>query len=256
MENYVVAIPSYQRADKQITLEYLTSLGIPKERIYIFVQTIKDAAAYARHESSATVIYTAADGVAKARNNILRYFGGAANILTMDDDVVGISRLRKDKLVPITTRDEFTMFINRCFATAARDSTIFGIYPVHNAFFMSPTVSTAVTVNTVIGFSRGFNRWFDESYKAKEDIELCARILQSGERVYRFNFLAVNAKHRTNVGGCHDIWASNENVLTVKRLCNAYPEILAPQTKKPQEVRVIKKDTEKFEIPTKGISNT
>lgn len=42
MENFIVAIPSYQRADKQETLEYFASLGVPKERIYIFVQTTAD----------------------------------------------------------------------------------------------------------------------------------------------------------------------------------------------------------------------
>ena len=169
----------------------------------------------------------------------------------MDDDVVGISRLRRDKLEPIISRSEFANVVNRCFATATGKGKIFGIYPVHNAFFMSQSISTAVTVNTVIGFCRGFRCRFDESYKAKEDIELCARMLQAGEKVYRFNFLAVNAKHRTNAGGCHDIWASSENERTVKD-CDTYPDILASQTKKLDEVKVILKDTGKIELLRKG----
>ncbi len=249
MENFIMAIPSYRRSDKQITVDYLSKLGIPKERIYIFVQTAKDKEEYKRHEHKATVVLAAANGVATARNNILRHFAGTANILMMDDDISTISKLRNDKLIAIETRDEFAKLFNKCFAMAQKRKTpLFGIYPVHNAFFMSQSISTAVTVNTVIGFVRGYEMLFDESYKTKEDIELCARILDGGGEVLRYNFLAPNAKHRTNAGGCFETWHSNENVKTVERLCRKYPKILAPQCNKPHEVRVLLKDGNKIDL--------
>lgn len=249
MENFIMAIPSYKRAERQITLEYLSGLGIPKERIYIFVQTAKDREAYKKYEDRANIVLAAANGVATARNNILRHFAGTANILMFDDDISSIGKLRNDKIVPIDTREEFAKLLNKCFNMAQKRKTpLFGLYPVHNAFFMSQSISTAVTVNTVIGFVRGHGLLFDETYKTKEDIELCARILNAGGEVLRYNFLAPNAKHRTNAGGCYDIWHSDENLKTVQRLAEAYPAILAPQTKKPHEVRVLLKDTNKIDL--------
>jgi len=249
MESFIVAIPSYQRAEKQATVDYLSGLGIPKERIYIFVQTAKDRTEYGKYSDRANVVLAAADGIAKARNNILRHFAGAKNILMMDDDISRVSRMRKGKLVGIDTREEFAETFNRCFGmTQRRGGPLFGIYPVHNAFFMSQSISTAVTVNTVIGFLRGERLEFDESYKAKEDLELCARVLDGGRPVMRYNFLAMNAKHRTNAGGCHDAWHSDENRIAVERLCAAYPEIFAPHAKKADEVRVILKDEGKIDL--------
>ncbi len=252
MENFVMAIPSYRRAEKQITLDYLSGLGIPKERIYIFVQTANDREAYKKHEDRANIILTPANGVAAARNNALRYFSGATNILMFDDDVSSIGKLRGNKLVPIDTREEFAELLNKCFNMAQkRKASLFGIYPVHNAFFMSPSISTTVTVNTVIGFTKGHELLFDESYKTKEDIEMCARVLEGGGEVLRYNFLAPNAKHRTNAGGCYEIWHSDENLKTVERLSKAYPNILAPQKNKPHEARVLLRDNNRIDLRKK-----
>lgn len=249
MENFIAAIPSYQRAGKQATANYLAGLGIPRSQIFIFVQTAEDRAEYQQHEDVAQIIYAPADSVTKARNNILRHFGGHANILMMDDDIAGISKLYKGELVKIETRDEFTKTMNGCFNMVnKRGAALFGIYPVHNAFFMSANISTAVTVNTVIGFPRGNLEMFDESYKTKEDIELCARLLTRGREILRYNFLAANAKHRTNAGGCYDVWHSEENRKVVARLSRQYPTILAPHHSKPDEVRVVLKDAK---IPLK-----
>ena len=243
MEKYIIAIPSYQRSEKQTTLEYLHKLGIPRELIHIFVQTEEDKAAYSQYETKANIIHAPAHGIATARNNILRHFAGSRNIVMMDDDISAISKLCGDKLVAIDTRAELADVFNRCFGAALNhNAPLFGIYPVHNAFFMSKTISTAVTVNTVLGFRKGYSIRFDESYTAKEDIELCGRLINSGTKVVRMNFLAPNAKHRTNGGGCHDTWASSANKTAVERLCKTYPKIFAPHSTKPDEVRVIHKD--------------
>lgn len=253
MEKFIIAIPSYQRAEKQATVDYLHGLGVPRERIYIFVQTAKDKEAYAQHEEKANIVLAAADGIAKARNNILRHFAGSRNILMMDDDISSIGKLKGKDIQAIESREEFADTFNRCFGMALkRGVAVWGIYPVHNAFFMSPTISTAVTVNTVVGFTKGQPHEFDDSFKAKEDIELCARILAAGGEVLRYNFLAMNAKHRTNAGGCHDAWHSNANRVAVERLCKMYPEILAPNSRKPDEVRVIAKDTNKINLRRGG----
>lgn len=241
MENFVIAIPSYKRPESQATVEYISGMGVPKERIYIFTQTQDDYEAYQKYAGVSQIVYAEAKSVTEARNNILCNLDG--NILMMDDDIRRISIMKAGNLEPITEREMFAKIINECFEkTKKARAEIFGVYPVYNEYFMSPTISTKVTVNTVMGFAEGFDKKFDEQYTTKEDIELCSRILHNGGKVLRFNYLAVDAKHRTNAGGCYDVWHSDENRKTVKRLCVAYPEILAPQAKKPEEVRVIAKD--------------
>lgn len=252
MEEFIIAIPSYKRAEKQQTVEYFSGLGFPKEKIFVFVQTEDDWKAYQKYSREATLIYAEADGIAKARNNILRHFDGAENVLMCDDDISSIGRLRGEKIEAIRSREEMEETIGRCFGFAKKKGApIFGLYPVSNAFFMSENISTAVTVNTVVGFTAGSRFSFNETYRAKEDIELCARILSLGGKVIRYNFLAMDAKHRTNAGGCHDTWKSNENTKAAARLCNTYPNILARHSKKPEEVRVIAKD-KKIEMYAKG----
>ena len=243
MEKYVVAIPSYKRASQQITAEYFAGLGMPRDRIFIFVQTAEDLKEYKKNEQIATIKMAPANGVAKARNNILNSLVSFTNVLMLDDDVQSIGRLIKGETVPIQSREEMAQTINKCFAQAKGiGAPLFGIYPIDNAFFMSKSISKKVTVNTVLGFQRGFKERFDETYIAKEDLELCARIISEGKPVMRFNFLAVNAKHRTNAGGCFNVWKSAEHKKTVERLCKAYPDFFAPKGNNPNEVRVIAKD--------------
>ena len=247
-----MAIPSYQRSEAQVTLKYLCGIGIPKERIYVFVQTEHDYKKYQKYEDRCSVIFAPADGVAKARNNILRYFKGQQDILMLDDDVSYLGRLHVDKIAPIKKAEEFDETIGKCFEQTRRFmAPMFGVYPVNNAFFMQRSISTKVTVNTVVGFLRGQILTFNETFSAKEDIELCARVLHEGKSILRYNFLSVNAKHRTNVGGCYEAWHSTAQKETVTRLCRMYPDILAPNNTKPNEVRMVLKDR-KIHIGKKG----
>lgn len=243
MQKFIMAIPSYQRAEAQGTLEYLSGIGIPKDRIYIFVQTESDWISYQKYESRCNVVFAAADGIAKARNNILRYFKGRFDIFMLDDDVSYIGRLRKNTIYPIQRKEEFEETIERCFEQARKKAApMWGVYPVNNAFFMQKSISTKVTVNTAVGFTKGQILTFNETFTAKEDIELCARILHFGGTILRYNFLSVNAKHRTNTGGCYEAWHSSEHKATVARLCKMYPDVLAPNSRKPNEVRMVLKD--------------
>lgn len=243
-KDFIVAIPSYKRADEQISLNCLKSLGFTKTEIYLFVQTEDDKRAYEDAWSDdATVIYRPASSISEARNNILRYFNGSQNILMMDDDIKRFGRLAGNKIEDITEGDVFVKLINECFKFTSKRGNLFGIYPVYNGYFMEKSISTMVTVNTVLGFCKRSHLLFDETLTAKEDIDMCGNILRNGGRVFRFNFLAVDAKHRTNDGGCKDVWNSDKNEKAVRTLCMRYPNIFAPKKNNPKEVRLICKDT-------------
>ena len=241
-KDFLVAIPSYKRATEQMSLNCLKSLGFEKTEIYLFVQTEDDKRQYEDTWSDdATVIYRPASSISEARNNILRFFDGSQNILMMDDDIKRFGRLAGNKIEDITDGTLFVKLINECFRYSGKAS-LFGIYPVYNGYFMERSISTRVTVNTVLGFGKCYHRLFDETLTAKEDIDMCGKILNNGGRVFRFNFLAVDAKHRTNDGGCKDVWNSDKNEKAVRTLCMRYPNIFAPKKNNPKEVRLVCKD--------------
>jgi len=254
MEKYVYAIPSYNRVNRQTTLDYLSKMGVPKEKIWIFTQTEKDLKEYnAAHGDRANIVMVPATRGVTARNNILNWLKDE-NILMMDDDVKMIHYMKDGGLVGFEKRIDLAFAFNRCFdQTRNLRTNIFGIYPVANAFFMSDDVSTRVTVNTIFGFARNFPQRFDERYETKEDAELCGRMLRHGCRVARFNNLAVTADHNKDKNGYREKWHQDENLRSVKILCKVYPEIFAPKKGQPWEVRVKIRD-EKFQsIPFKSI---
>lgn len=243
MQEFVIAIPSYKRADNQRTLKYLSEIGVPKDRIYIFVQTKEDREAYRKYEDKCNIMFAKADGGAAARNNILNGLVDKYNVIMLDDDVRKIGILDGKDIRPIETAAELDAVFSKCFNQAKKIGTkMFGVYPVYNAFFMSRTISTRVAVNTVFGFAKGFGLRYDENYDTKEDAALCGQLLSLRGKILRFNFLAVDADHRKNKNGYIDKWHQEENIRCVKQLCFNYPQIFTPQNGAPWEVRLLIKD--------------
>lgn len=246
MSDYIFAIPSYNRHEKQETLQYLKQCQIPKERIYIFTQTEEDYGKYQIYQNDATIIFQEANGIAKARNNVLNYFQNKRDVLMLDDDIKQLEVLSNGKLERIENIDAE---IARCFEFAKkRPSRFFGLYPVPNAFFMDRSISFKCTVNTVLGFAEGFDCRFDETYKAKEDIALCGKLVRERGGLLRFNYLTARAKHRTNKGGCQETWKTDENEKASIRLAREYPELFVVNKANPSEVKFILKDKAKMKI--------
>lgn len=240
----VYAIPSYNRAYKQTTVNYLHGIGVGKERIFVFVQTDSDERAYEESiGDKAKIIKRRANKCAEARNNVLNTLSAAHRILMLDDDVKAIGVLKGETIQRLETASEMDDLFSKCFKTSEKAGVgVFGVYPVYNAFFMETTISTRSPINTVFGFAKGFKGRYDESYDTKEDAELCARILAAGKKILRFNFLAVDADHRKTKKGYIDDWHQEENIRCVRRLVFEYPAIYKAQTNKPWEVRTLIKD--------------
>ena len=243
----IYGIPSYKRAEKQETLDFLLRMGVNPEQIYIIVQTNDDYKEYKnRYGSVCNVVYEPADGVSAARNNVLNLLIDKDDLLMMDDDVSSFAVGSKGKKFVEIQAAQFESVVKRMFDINAQlHGRMFGMYPVWNEFFMSNDISTKVTVNTVLGFPKGFPLRFNEKYKAKEDIELCGRILSSGGRVVRFNNIAYKAKHRTNPGGAYDAWHSDINKRLSSELELIYPDVFSVKSNNPNEVRLVKRDEKK-----------
>ena len=250
MDETVFCIPSYKRHERQDTLEYLLSVGVPKENIYLFVQTEEDYKAYAEYAGKCNLIYRHATSLPNTRNNILEYFGGGKNIVMLDDDISTISAGSNTReLVEVNTSEQFTDLIDTMFELTRRmGGSLCGFYPVCNAFFMSDSVDTKKPVNTIIGFPKGVWLRFDERFVAKEDIELCGRVIASGGNIVRINNVSFKAKHRTNKGGANEIWKSGVNRKYARLLEEMYPSIYKVQGSNKEEVRCITKNSRRKSI--------
>lgn len=241
---FVYAIPSYKRANKQITVDYLNKSGVPKEKIYVFVQTEADKEEYENSiGTKAEIVMRAADGVARARNNVLNTLVESNNVVMLDDDIKSIGKLADGKIKRFESSLEFEQAFLKCFEMCGRGwAQIFGVYPVYNAYFMEQSISMRTPINTVFGFLKGFKYRYDESYDTKEDAALCAKLLASGRQILRFNYLTVDADHRKTKDGYIDSWHQEENLRCVRRLISEFPTVYKMQTNKPWEVRSIIKD--------------
>lgn len=137
--DFYVGIASYKRPEASRTLDYLDSLGFPKERRILSVQTEEDRDAYTRSglsERVGTFLYREASTAAGNRNTILLNVPEGTNVVFMDDDIKQVV-MEDLGLVPLDTLEKFERMCKLGFATAQKNRTIcFGLYPVANSYFI------------------------------------------------------------------------------------------------------------------------
>lgn len=207
MNDYVVLIPSYHRAERQSTLE-LISGAYPDSRIVIGTQCREDYQEYSdRYGDKATIVYKEGDSVGHNRNTLLEYCcsQGIDKAVMLDDDIRGFIFADKKE---IRTAKDVRLLIDYCMTTATqRKAMVWGTYPVANPFFMKQRVSNSMLTGTCLGLMNTRLR-FDVSFRVKEDYELSLRIINKGGLSLRFNNFAPMAGHKTK-GGCEKDWQSN-----------------------------------------------
>lgn len=235
-------IPSYKRGHEQQTLQYLKKLGYNPRQIIISTQTEDDYKEYQqKYGKDATIIYGNGNCVGDNRNNILNFIEKGCNIVMLDDDVKCLQKLSNGKLINVETREELDKFINNAFDYCEKNNArLWGVYPVSNAYFMKNTIDKKnILIGCVLGLKNEF--LFNSEFRTKEDYELCCREISKGYNCVRFNNVTVNAKHKTNAGGCKDDWKFEINKRCADMLIQKYPTLIKRNNKKPEEVRYVGK---------------
>lgn len=213
--DFYVGIASYKRPEASRTLDYLDSLGFPKERRILSVQTEEDRDAYTRSglsERVGTFLYREASTAAGNRNTVLLNVPEGTNVVFMDDDIKQVV-MEDLGLVPLDTLEKFERMCKLGFATAQKNRTIcFGLYPVANAYFMRGGYKkAAICVGTLIGMVATPGITFCEELQTKEDYELCCRIIRKYGACIRLDRFACDALHYSK-GGCEDAWKDKSGV--------------------------------------------
>ena len=231
MVNYVVAVPTYNRADvvANKTLKTLIEGNVNKNRIYIFVA---NKAQYKLYEESVPKsmykeIIIGKIGITNQRKFISKYFPENQYIVSMDDDVEELLSLKgTDKLVKVKDVDGF--FQDAYKLLKKEKLYIWGIYPVRNAFFMKPTITTNLRfiIGVLFGYINRHNKKLQTSVNAetKEDYEQSILYYKMDGGVIRFNNITTKTKFHAEGGLGTDRFERNKKA--AEYLKRTYPEII------------------------------
>jgi hypothetical protein len=231
MSNYVVAIPSYNRADviTPKTLNTLKRGKIEPYRIYIFVanKTQRDLYESQVPKELYREIVIGKKGITNQRKFISAYFPENQYIISIDDDVEEVLKLKgTDQLTKVHNLD--TLFHKAYELLKKNGLFLWGIYPVRNAFFMKPTITT--DLRFIIGVLHGYiNRHLrclrpSNSSETKEDYEQSILFYRKDGGVLRFNNLTTKTKFHSEGGLGTDRFERNK--LAADYLQKTYPHIV------------------------------
>lgn len=230
--DYVVAIPSYQRADtlREKSLTTLKKYGIPAEKIHVFVANKEEEAVYKQKVPANMYgkIIVGIKGVKEVRNFITGYFPKGKRLVCLDDDLKGfleydVSKPRHEK--PLVSLQRV---IQRGFSECDKHGCrMWGIYPSANGFFMKPTVSTDLKfiVGCFFGIINPGLADMKLPISEKDDYYRTLKMYELDGCVVRLNFIAPKTAYYKEPGGMQtNPRRREEQEEAVKYLMKLYPD--------------------------------
>ena len=230
IQPYVVAIPSYQRSELVIkkTLRTLFNHNIDPTLITVFLANKKEYNNYSSLFQQPKKILPNLDGKYKIflqgvsmvigekglknqRNFITNFYLDKQKIIQMDDDIEGVKMLVVDKkdeknrkkwdLIDVPNLDKLCKDAFKMSENVG--AFLWGIYPIANAYFMSPRVSSELKF--IVGPMFGIINRKDGSLKLsideKENVERTLQYFVKDGAVLRLNNVTVVTKYYSNPGG-------------------------------------------------------
>jgi hypothetical protein len=256
-EDYIIVIPSYNRPDliQVKTLALLHRHNINPNLINIFVANKEQ---YDLYQSNIpkflyNEIIIGVLGLKNQRNFIIDYYPEGKHIVQMDDDLDKIMELYKKnsstsrktarktarKTVRKSVRKEvrnmrvvqdLDRFIRNAFKMCHEKGIfLWGVYPLANARFMTPTVTT--DLRFIVGPMWGMiNRHRQELHSTIDEKENAERTLQyytMDGAVLRFNNVGIETRYYKNKGGMQNEGKNRkeEALKSVYYLHKKYPNL-------------------------------
>ena len=259
--NYIIAIPSYNRADilKTKTFATLKRHNIPDNIIYIFVANNDEREKYImKIDIDPEHIIIGLKGLKNQRNFISSYFPEGEYIVQLDDDIDEIVELiipnnrtsmrtsmrtakqkreimKKHKIKPITNLNKFIVdAFNMC---VSKGIYLCGIYPVDNPYFMTDTITTDLRfiVGPFWGIINRHSEQLKLSVDEKENVERTLQYYIMDGGVIRFNNISITTNYYKTPGGMQT------NSTTNNRRTAAQKSAELLHAKYPQYTKIITK---------------
>jgi hypothetical protein len=236
IDSYVIAIPSYKRAEtlRDKSLKTLREYGVEAKRIYVFVANKEEEAEYKRVLEPKTYhkIVVGVPKIGPQRNFISDYFPIGTPLVHMDDDITSFIEWSPSARRNETKLKDLKGVIRRGFETCrAEGCSLWGIYPVSNGFFMRKGHTT--DLKFVIG---SFNGCFNPGTKGprgvklelemdKEDFERSIRFYLRDEKVVRLCDVSPKTAYYTEKGGNQEFRTMKTVMEGAKRLVKMFPQL-------------------------------
>ena len=214
LKDFVVAIPSYKRAEllRDQTLRVLKGYKIPQNRIYVFVANSDQEKIYStvlKKDFSNVNIVIGKLGLREIRNFMPKYFKQGQYIFYLDDDMYALMECvnkgntgnKKDnKLVPLRS---LKRLINKGFKLCEKNKcALWGIYPVYNAYFIKTDGEKkyySTDLKFIIGYGCGTindHSCDRRNIANKEDYERTLKYYLKYGSVIRFNNVFYSKKKK------------------------------------------------------------
>ena len=231
--DYIVAIPSYKRAEtlRDKTLQVLKEHKIPAERIHVFVATPEEKERYAATLEAGTYgkLIVAIPGMAAVRNFITEHYPVGQQIVNMDDDIKGFleySETARRHEMPLRDLDKF---IREAFAVSAKTGfRLWGIYPVPNGFFMragEPTTDLKYIIGAFWGITNPGIDVLRVTIDDKEDYLRSLIMYVADGGVLRFRTVAPKTAYYKEAGGMQEERTMNRVTKSAEALHKAFPDL-------------------------------
>lgn len=255
MTEFVIAIPSYKRADtlKNKTLNLLKKSDINlKEKVYIFVADEAEYEIYKQilNPDDYNSLIIGRPTLKNQRNFILDYFPLDKNIIHLDDDLIEVMGGFKDKTLSKASKEgggdtprkdiiTKTIFsLNQVFISGFEEckkvkASIFGYYPVYNKFFMTNTIS--YNLSYIVGAVYGIINQREKQYvftDDKEDFERSIKCFINDKKVIRFNFISFKTKYYKEPGGLQETRTLETIQKGAEYIVDKYPDFAKIKIKK------------------------
>jgi len=262
LEKYIIAIPTYNRYDviSKKTLLTLKEGGVASASIYLFVANKAQEKLYKQAVPKELYgkIVVGKLGITNQRNYIVKYFPEGQYVVSCDDDIEAVEALKDGKLVKINDINRFFLYAYEILVK--EELYIYGIYPVHNPFFMKQgyTDGLKFIIGVLYGFINRHNKQLVVTSPVKEDYQLSILYFKIDGGVIRFNDVTVKTKFNAKGGIGEDRFVMNKQ--SAEYLVKQYPDIVKIKHRKNGmteiNLKALKRSDPKKPIIGKGIDTT
>lgn len=246
-------IPSYDRVGRCKTVEYLHSIGVPKDDIFIATQNERDRDAYTRKFGGlAQIIYRDAHNCAGNRNTLVGVLDEGEVGVFLDDDLRSIQRyvmptggekyghLEDMGLEELRLMcEEAERLIKEGGAWLVGTAWNSNVTLIYRALAQGKRLSWNKTLSGAVLFAvKHSGLVFDEALPCLDDFDLCLRYIAEGKNVVRVTDWIMNKpQDTTEAGGCYEVYQSGKKREVLMELDRRYYP-LARHTKDWKSMRV------------------
>ena len=211
MTDYIVAIPSYKRAEvcRDKTLAMLKHNKIHASKIFVYVANKEEYDEYIKilDKSSYNKLVVGIKGLVPQRQFIMSKWPQGKHIVFFDDDVAKIDLT----LSPMFKGKSLDHFFKTAFDECKKQhSFIWGVYAVFNPFFRKGRSEMSTCLNYIVGAFYGIiNRPKLDAIKLtitkengqKEDVERTLKYFINDGIVLRYNRISFETRYYGKSGG-------------------------------------------------------